>query len=235
MMDKVLSWLEPILLVLVPAVLGLCAYFQVENTAVLTLVTVILALVPYFLRFERKHPRPRDIMPIVVLAAIAAVGRILFAPFPNVKPVTAIVIVSGACLGPQSGFLTGALAALASNLFFGQGPWTPWQMYAWGLVGYLAGLLGKWRLFEKKGVVYGFGFLAALFYGFLLDSWYIVGFVSPITWQSAMIGYGAGLPFSIAHAVATVVFLLPIFRPWSKKIHRIQRKYGIGSGEQRVS
>ena len=143
MIDKVLAWMEPVLLVLVPAVLILCAYFQVENTALLSLMTVVLALVPYFLRFERRHPRPRDIMPIVVLAAIAAVGRILFAPFPNVKPVTAIVIVSGACLGPQSGFLTGALAALSSNLFFGQGPWTPWQMYAWGLAGYLAGLLGR--------------------------------------------------------------------------------------------
>ena len=235
MIDKVLAWMEPVLLVLVPAVLILCAYFQVENTALLSLMTVVLALVPYFLRFERRHPRPRDIMPIVVLAAIAAVGRILFAPFPNVKPVTAIVIVSGACLGPQSGFLTGALAGLSSNLFFGQGPWTPWQMYAWGLAGYLAGLLGRWGLLQKKGVVYGFGFVSALFYGFILDSWYIVGFVSPITWQSGLAGYGAGLPFSLAHAVATVVFLLPIFRPWCKKIHRIQQKYGVGSGEQSIS
>ena len=218
---------EIISLLAVPAVLFICAWQQVEQTALLSLLAVLAALVPFFLHFEHQKPRPRDIMPIVVLSAIAAAGRILFAPFPNFKPVTAIVIISGAALGPQSGFLTGALAALASNMFFGQGPWTPWQMYAWGIIGFFAGVLAKHRFLKRPWTVYGYGILASLFYGLLLDSWHIIGFVSPITWTTALAAYGVGLPFSISHAVATFVFLLPTFYSWRRKIQRIQIKYGI--------
>ena len=133
-MNKLLKITEIIMLVLVPAILILCAYFNIEHTAVITLVTVILSIIPFFIHFEKQKPRPRDIMPIVVLSAIAVAGRIIFAPFPNFKPVSAIVIISGVCFGKQNGFMTGAITALASNMFFGQGPWTPWQMYAWGLI-----------------------------------------------------------------------------------------------------
>ena len=221
-MKRLLSILEPILLAAVPTVLLLCAILKLDYTAILTVITAILSIVPFFLHFEKQHPRPRDIMPIVVLSAIAAVGRIIFAPFPDFKPVTAIVILSGVCFGRQSGFLTGALAALSSNMFFGQGPWTPWQMYCWGLIGYVAGVLVKTGIFEKRFFVYIFGVLSALLYGLIIDTWYLVGFVSPITWQTTTAAYLAGLPFNISHAVATVVFLIPIFSPWRKKIKRIQ-------------
>ncbi|HHZ06136.1 MAG TPA: ECF transporter S component [Clostridiales bacterium] len=226
-MNRVLKVLEPLFLILVPLVLGVCAYYSVEYTAILTLGTVIISVVPFFLHFEHKRPRPRDVMPIVVLSSIAAVGRIIFAPFPNVKPVTAIVILSGVCFGKESGFLTGALAALASNMFFGQGPWTPWQMYAWGLIGYLAGAINHSRFLDKLGCVCVFGFIASLMFGFIMDSWYVVGYVSPITLQAALLAYGAGVPFTMAQAVSTVLFLVPIYKPWRKKINRIQRKYGI--------
>ncbi|MFR3452057.1 MAG: ECF transporter S component [Collinsella sp.] len=76
-------------------------------------------------------------MPTLVLAACAAAGRILFAPIPDFKPLSAIAIIAGATLGPRNGFMVGALAALTSNFFFGQGLWSPWQMYAWGVVGYV--------------------------------------------------------------------------------------------------
>lgn len=226
-MNRFLKVTEPLFLLLVPAVLLICAFCQIEQTALLSILAAAVAVVPFFLRFENKKPRPRDIMPIVVLAAIASVGRIIFAPLPNFKPVSAIVIVSGVCFGKEGGFLTGALAAIGSNMFFGQGPWTPWQMYAWGLLGYLAGVLNDKGFFEKKPVIYIFAFLSAFLYGFIMDSWYIVGFISPITWQSALSGYGAGVPFNFSHAVSNVIFLLPIYKPWCKKIRRIQTKYGI--------
>ncbi|MBK5211929.1 MAG: ECF transporter S component [Coriobacteriia bacterium] len=226
---KVLAVLEPVLLVAVPVVLVGCAAFNVENTALLTLLTVTAALVPFFFRFEKSHPKPRDIMPIVVLAAMAAVGRIIFAPFPDFKPVTAIVIVAAVTFGKESGFLVGALSALASNMFFGQGPWTPWQMYAWGLIGYLAGVLYERGFFERKNFVYVYGFVAAIFYGFILDSWYIVGFINPLTMRAVLLGYGAGLPFSLIHATSTVLFLIPLFGPWTRKLARIKVKYGLVS------
>lgn len=226
-MGKLLSALAHSCLWLVPVSLVICAVLNLEYTALLTMGAVVLSVIPFFIKFEHKKPRPRDIMPIVILSAIAAVGRILFAPFPSFKPVSAIVMVSGSCFGKESGFLTGALSALASNMFFGQGPWTPWQMYAWGLIGYLSGILAEKGLFDKPVFLYGFGFLSSFLFGFIMDSWHIIGFVHPLTWQTALLAYGAGIPFSLSQAVATVVFLLPIYKPWRKKIKRIKIKYGM--------
>ena len=124
-----------------PVVLAACAIANFNQTALLTLVVVLASIGIFFASYEASRPRLRDIMPTVVLAALAAAGRILFAPIPDFKPVSAIAIIAGVAFGRKSGFMVGALAALASNFFFGQGPWTPWQMYAWGLVGYGAGLL----------------------------------------------------------------------------------------------
>lgn len=215
------------MLMSVPVVLFLCGAYEVPAPALFALVAVVAALVPFFGRFEGSRPRPRDIMPIVVLAAIAAAGRILFAPFADIKPVSAIVIVGAIAFGRESGFLIGALAALSSNLFFGQGPWTPWQMYAWGLVGYGAGWLNEKGWLKRKAVVYVYGFASAFLYGIILDSWHIVGYMAPITWPGVLTAYAAGFPFNLTHAVSTVVFLIPILGPWSKKLERIKVKYGI--------
>ena len=135
-------------IIAVPVVLVACAASGFEQTALLSFAVVLVSLGVFFAGFEGARPRMRDIMPVVVLAALAAAGRILFAPFPDFKPVSAIAIIAGVAFGRRSGFMVGALAALASNFFFGQGPWTPWQMYAWGLVGYLAGVLAQTGLFS---------------------------------------------------------------------------------------
>jgi len=229
---KALKAIEPIMLVLVPLVLVACAYLHVSSTALLSALVVIAAMVPFFLRFELTRPRPRDIMPIVVMSALGVAGRLIFAPLPGVKPVTAITIVTALSFGRQAGFLTGALIMLVSNIFFGQGPWTPWQMYALGLVGYLAGCLADAGLFKTKGVIYVFGFLASFLYGAILDTWTFVGFVTPMDWTTAIATYGAGATYNMGHAIGTVVFLLPIVEPWSRKFERIKRKYGIGGNDE---
>lgn len=226
---------EVVALVAVPLVLGVCALGGIQQTALLTLVVATLSVVPFFASFERAKPRPRDFMPIVVLAAIAAAGRILFGPLPNVMPVTALVIIAGACFDREAGFLTGALSALASNMFFGQGPWTPWQMYGWGLVGFVAGALFFHRAKEVPlWTVLGFGFMSSLVYGLVLDSWTVVGFISPLTWKGALATYSAGAPFNIAHAASTVLFLALLYRPWVRKIERVKTKYGILSLKDRI-
>lgn len=204
-----------------------CAVAGVEQTALLTLMVVLAALALLFSVYERRRPRLRETMPVAVLAALAAAGRILFAPFPDVKPVSAIAIVAGASFGRQSGFMVGALAALVSNFFFGQGPWTPWQMYAWGLVGYGAGLLARSRLFSRTAGVCAYGFVACLGYGFILNLWSILGFFHPQTAAEALAVYAAALPFDIAHGVATVAFLLVLYAPWRRKIARVKVKYGL--------
>lgn len=226
-MARALHVLEPLCLLLVPAMLLCCALMGWQHTALLSTLVVLLALLPFFLRFERQRPRPRDLMPIVVLAAVAAVGRALFAPLPNFKPVSAIIIVGAVCFGRQSGFLIGALAALASNLFFGQGAWTPWQMYAWGLMGYAAGCLRTTRLFAHQAGVLAFGVLASYGYGLILNVWFLIAFVEPITWATALATLVASLAFDGAHALSTAVFLALIYRPWVRKLNRVKTKYGI--------
>ena len=176
------SVLEPLVLILVPATLAVCAACDYQQAALLTFVVAVAAIAVFFLSFERSKPALRQIMPTVVLAALAAAGRIIFAPIPDFKPVSAIRIIAGATFGRQSGFMVGALAALISNFFFGQGAWTPWQMYAWGLIGYISGTAAPHGWFDKKPVLLIWGFLSAMLYGLLLNGWYVIGFVHPITW-----------------------------------------------------
>ena len=214
-------------LLLVPAVLVACAVLGVEQAAILTLLVVLAAIALFLGGYERSRPGLRQVMPTVVLAALAAAGRIVFAPIPDFKPVSAICILAGVCLGRRDGFMVGALAALSSNFFFGQGPWTPWQMYAWGLVGYLAGVLEDAGLLKWHGAVLAYGFLSAMLYGLLLNGWYVIGFVHPLTWPAVFAAYAAGFPLDCVHGVATVVFLAALFVPWRRKIERVVTKYDL--------
>lgn len=224
-----------------PAVLAVCAVANVGQTALLSLAVVLASLCVFFADYERSRPRLRDVMPTVVLAALAAAGRILFAPVPDFKPVSAIAVIAGVAFGRKSGFMVGALAALASNFFFGQGPWTPWQMYAWGMVGYGAGLLAKLpavscaaqgeRLVDVHPVlVYVYGFLSCLVYGFILNAWSILSFFHAQAAGAAgvLAVYAAALPFDLLHGAATVVFLLALYAPWRRKLARVRRKFGLG-------
>mgnify|MGYP004473455509 CR=1 FL=1 len=218
---------EVVAIVGVPAVLAACILLDIQQTALLSLVVVLGCLVVFFAGFEHSRPRLRDTMPIAVLAALGVAGRILFAPIPSFKPVSAIAIIAGAAFGRRSGFLVGALAALVSNFFFGQGPWTPWQMYAWGLIGYLGGIMAQAGLFRSKAVLFGYGFLSGPLYGVIINLWSIVGFYHPETLGQAAVIYAAALPFDVLHGVATAVFLLALYLPWQRKLARVKRKFGL--------
>lgn len=224
---KILRILEPIALVLVPLTMGLCAYVGADATGGLMLLVSVLVVGLFFGGFEASRPGLRQIMPTVTLGAVAAAGRIIFAPFPDVKPVSAIAIVAGATLGRHCGFMVGALAALISNFFFGQGAWTPMQMYAWGLVGYLAGVLQDHEVFKHQAVLYVYGFLSGLLYGFILNGWYVLGYVRPLEWELIVGAYLLGLPLDLTHGIATVAFLALIWVPWGRSIRRVVAKYGL--------
>lgn len=219
--------LEAASLVSVPVALAACVLLGIEYTALVTTTIVALALVPFILGMERDNLKPKNIMPIVVLAALAVAGRIIFAAFPSIKPVSAIVIMAGAVFGRRSGFMTGLLAVLVSNVFFGQGPWTLWQMYAWGLMGYGAGALADHGILKGRVSVMVYGALAPLGYGLILDSYYIFGFLGETNMTAIVLAYGMGLSSTIPHAISTVVFLALIYLPWVRKLKRIRVKYGI--------
>ena len=216
----------PALLAVPVALVGLSAA-GVSATAGLTMAVAALAVCLVLASFEASRPALRQLMPTAVLAAVAAAGRVLFSPVPDVKPVSAIAIVAGAALGRRSGFVVGALAALASNAFFGQGPWTPWQMYAWGLVGYVGGALAERGWLERPAVLFGWGFASGLVYGLVMNAYHVLGYVHPLTWQAALLACAASLPLDVTHGVATVAFLGVIWVPWRRAIRRVVAKYDL--------
>lgn len=175
--------------------------WQLASFAVLA-----FALATGFWWYERARPPAKVLALVATLAALAAIGRIAFAPLPNVKPTTDIVLIAGYVLGGAPGFVVGALTALVSNLFFGQGPYTPWQMVSWGLVGVCGALLA--RLFGRDlgrvPLAAACG-AAGLGYGLIMDVHMWVMY-SGHTLAELWVVLGRGLPFNIAHAVGNVVF-----------------------------
>ena len=226
---RVLRALELPALLAVPVVMVATAAAGLDVTAGLTLAVTVLAVGLLFASFEASRPPLRQLMPTAVLAATAAAGRVLFAPIPDVKPVSAIAIVAGAALGRRSGFVVGAVAALVSNFFFGQGSWTPWQMYAWGLVGYLGGVFYDRGALERGWALYAWGFISALMYGAILNGYYVLGFVRPLTWPAVVAAYVAGAPLDIVHGIATAGFLAVIWLPWGRAIRRVVAKYDLAT------
>ena len=230
---RMLNRLELPLLVAVPLAMAAMVALDIDQAALLMLAVVVAVLALFFMGFDAERPALRQVMPTVVLAALAAAGRILFAPVPDFKPVSAIAIIAGASLGRRSGFMVGALAALTSNFFFGQGMWTPWQMYAWGLVGYVGGVLADAGAFRRSDgsprrialVAAGFGL--SLLYALVINAYDVIGFVRPITVAGAVTRFAAALPFDLMHAFATMLFLGVLYVPWTRRIDRIVRKYDL--------
>ena len=196
-----------------------------------------LAMIPFAMVFEERKPQAREILLIAVMSAIAVAGRMAFFMVPQFKPVTAIVIIAGVGLGAEAGFLTGAMAGFVSNFFFGQGPWTPWQMFSFGIIGFLAGLLfskNKKRqlsraneLFHKMCLcIYG-GVATFVIYGLMMDMASIVMSSQGINWELILASILTGIPFNAIHALSTIVFLFFLAVPLERKLDRIKKKYGI--------
>ncbi|MDY5577027.1 MAG: ECF transporter S component [Lachnospiraceae bacterium] len=182
----------------------------------------------FFLSFERTRPQPQEILPIVVISCGASLGRVIFSIIPQVQPVTVLVIVMGSVYGCRNGFVTGALCALISNLFLGQGPWTLYQMTAWGIVGFLAGLLEKvifTRNEKIKCVIYSFySFLAAFLFSIITDFLTISYLGESVTFASALTVFTTGIVFNIGHAVFNVILMLFLYGILSRKLIRVRNK-----------
>jgi energy-coupling factor transport system substrate-specific component len=161
----------------------------------------------------------KDVTMVATLGGLAAAGRVLFAPVPQVQPVTVIVAATGVALGPKHGFAVGALAPLASNVFLGQGPYTPWQMLAWGGCGLAAGLLRD--VLRGRAAFVAFCFALGFAYGLVLDFWVWYGFY-PHTEASLLVRLGAGLPFNAAHAIGNAVLALAA----GPELRRVLERFG---------
>lgn len=194
-----------------------------------SLLILLYTMLPFAMVFERRKPQARELVVIAVMTALAVAGRGAFYMLPQFKPVLAIVIIAGVGLGAEAGFLVGAMAGFVSNFFFGQGPWTPWQMFGFGLVGFLAGLLAKSGLLKQRRlpiVVYG-GLAALLVYGSIVNLGTLLMGGGIFTWPALVALYASGFWFDLVHAAATVFFLFLVARPMLEKLERVKSKYGL--------
>lgn len=192
-------------------------------------VVIIAALL--LLTEKRKLPLS-TFLPIVVMVVVASIGRIIFGFIPNVQPVTVIVILMGLCYNAESGLLTGVLSALVSNMVMGQGPWTLWQMLAWGLIGLLAGILGKIKPLKNVKFAVFYSVIAAFLFSIITDTWTVLTLAEGLTLGGALSVFGAGIAFNIPHAIFNGVLCAIIFKPMDKRLGRIKQKFTDNIDEQ---
>ncbi|MBW5448665.1 ECF transporter S component [Cohnella sp. CFH 77786] len=224
--------INPKLLVIPIAIIYLVlAYVSLTrgNALLIGIVLVLLSMIPFVWRFERRQRQARELVLIAVMAAVATVSRIPFAALlPNFTPVTFIVILSGVVFGAEAGWMVGAVTGLVSNFFLGQGPWTPWQMFAWGMAGFTAGLFAHRNPSRRRRLpLLLFGAAWGYLYGWILNVTVALDVgVREQTWSSVLAVYSLGLPFETVHAAANVFFLVVFAPSWIKLLERYRRKYG---------
>ena len=213
---------------LVAPLIVLCGVFFLGDRkyAFVSLALSVVACIPFFVSFEKGKNDARRIVIIAVMTALSVAGRFVFAPIPFFKPVTAIVIITAIYLGAEAGFITGAFSAVVSNFYFGQGPWTPFQMFAWGLIGFLAGLLAK-RLLESKVLLIIFGALSGVVFSFIMDVWTTLWADGTFNIARFIASITTAAPFTMMYMVSNVIFLLLLTKPIGRKLQRLKTKYGI--------
>ena len=186
-----------------------------------------LICISFFMRFERKKNKAEEIVLIAVLAAAAAVSRIPFAGLPSVQPVSFLIMVTAFVFGVHIGFMTGSVAAIVSNIFFGQGPWTVWQMIAWGFVGFATGVLRKTPLMRNGVLRILTGFILGFIFGIIMDIWMVLSMGGGFSFSMMMLYFRVGFIFNLAHALSNVFFIVIFFTHLTRILERVKKKYGL--------
>jgi energy-coupling factor transport system ATP-binding protein len=220
-----------IILLLIPLTLFIwAAYFDKHSFYPVAFLIMIESMAPFFLIFERRKPKARELVLIAALCAITIASRAAFFMLPQFKPVMAMTIICAVAFGGETGFLVGAVSMLVSNIMFSQGPWTPWQMFSMGIIGFLAGVLYKANLLRRNKLSLAlFGAVSAIvIYGGIMNP------VTALIWGGSVLNtkmlmahYLSGFPMDCVHAAATFIFLWIISEPMLEKLDRIKEKYGL--------
>lgn len=218
-----------LLVLLVPAVIYFGLRLGNRHYLVISLLLLLLAMLPFFMIFEDRKPQARELIVIAVLVAIGVASRGAFFMLPQFKPVAAIVIISGVAFGGEAGFLVGCLTALVSNIFFSQGPWTPWQMFAFGMIGFVAGVFYRlgW-LKTNRWSLCTFGFFSIFFiYGLIMNPASLLMYSATLDIKALVAIFISGAPMDLVHALSTAIFLGVLAKPFLEKLTRIKKKYGL--------
>ena len=216
-----------LIFVMIPATLFLGTQLTGRWYYLTSTLIIIETMLPFFLAFETRKPQARELVTISVMCALSVASRVAIV-IPGFKPTTAIIMIAGIAFGAEAGFMTGAVTAFASNFFFSQGPWTPWQMMAYGFGGFIAGLIFHRRKHQNPIVLAMFGFCSILLaVGPLLDSCTIFTTASRITWKYVCAVFAAGFLVNLKHAIACAVTMLLLSKPLLQKLDRLKNKYGM--------
>lgn len=217
---RLLRVLIPALLIPSAVVLG-AVFVPAQRTVIVSLGVTVLALVLFASGYDSRLTGSRRMVIAAVMTALGVAGRFI----PLFKPVSALTIISGVWLGSETGFLVGALSAVISNMFFGQGPWTPFQMLAWGLIGLGAGALAP-LLKKFRAALLTYGFVTGVVFSMIMDIWTVM-------WSGSLTaeGYAAAiltaLPHTLLYGVSNVLYLWLLARPFGEKLARVRIKYGV--------
>ena len=201
-----------------------------QHYYLISILLIIVAFVVCFFRYEKKKPQPREIVTLAVMSAISIASRAAFSMIPFFKPMMGIIMITSMAFGSSAGFLTGAVTGFVSNFLFGQGPWTPWQMFAYGAGGALAGFFTKkgWMQEEKKlqTAMIGYGIIQ-FFVGPILDLCSIFTMGQTIKWEYVLTIFISGMIPNLIHGGATFFTLFLVGKPMLEKLNRIKLKYGM--------
>lgn len=195
-----------------------------NNYAPVILISTIVLVIIFYLRFEKKKSSIMEIVLLAIMIVMAVTGRFIFAALPHFKPVSAIIIIYGIYMGAESAFMCGSLTALISNFMFGQGPFTPFQMAAWGLVGAFAGIFGKY-LKKSRILLCIYGGIAGVLYSVIVDVWSVLWIDGVFNIKRYLALLVTSLPVMATYMISNVVFLMILAGPLGKKLKRIDKKY----------
>ncbi len=209
--------------VIVPALtIAGSVVFDRKRHIIISLAIAVMALLLFASGFERKTTGSRRLVIVSVMTALCFAGR--FIPF--LKPISALTIITALYLGGEAGFLVGAMTAVLTNFYFGQGPWTAFQMLAWGLIGLFAGLLAE-PLKRKKALLLIYGALAGVAYSFIMDIWTVLWYADGFSFRLYLGALFTAIPYTLSYAVSNVLFLALLAEPFGEKLDRIKTKYGV--------
>ena len=198
------------------------AIFKGKQYLLISALIAIAALLLFAAGFEKKKTGSRRLVLVSAMTALCIVGR--FIPF--FKPITALTVITAIYLGAESGFLVGALSALLSNFYFGQGPWTAFQMLAWGMIGLIAGYLST-PLKKSRALLLIYGALSGVLFSLIMDLWSVMWYAGELNLTLYKAGLLTALPHTALYTVSNLVFLWFLARPFGEKLQRVKIKYGV--------
>ena len=220
-MREIIRVSVPFLVIPVLVISG-AVIFDHSKHIIISMGVAFLALLVFISGFERKNTGTRRLVIAAVMTALCFAGRFI----PILKPVSALTIITGLYLGGETGFLVGAMSAVISNLYFGHGPWTAFQMLAWGIIGLTAGIISE-PLKSKRSLLIAYGIAAGIAYSFIMDIWTVLGYNNGFSLKLYLAALQTAVPYTVSYVLSNVLFLYLLAKPFGEKLQRIKIKYGV--------